>query len=98
MEMSAKMSNLFLSLPEDDDVLILRADAPQYGFPAAATFAKWASLPSDAPVELPYVQVGRRVAYRVGTLRKLREALTFRHSAERTAARAYKAGAAAAST
>ena len=76
----------FLALPEDDDALILRADTINYGLPAPQTLAKWASRPSEAPCELPYVQVGRRVAYRAGDLRRLRKALTFRHSAERAEA------------
>ena len=83
------MGNL-LALPEDDEILIFRADAHQYGFPVGATLAKWASLPSEAPCELPYTQVGRKVAYRVGDLRRLREAMTYRHSAARAAARARK--------
>ncbi len=80
------MPTQFLPLPEDDDALILRADVPRHGGPAVATLAKWASRPSEAPCPLPYTQVGRQVAYRAGDLRRLREALTFRHSAERAEA------------
>ena len=92
------LSNSILILPEDDDALILRTDAPQYGLPAGATLAKWASRPTEAPCELPYTFVGRKAAYRVGDLRRLREAMTFRHSADRAAARAHKANAVAAAT
>ena len=74
-----------LLLPEDDDVLILRREVRDYGLPARATLARWASRPADAPCELPYTLVGREVAYRVGNLRKLQAALTFRHSADRAA-------------
>ncbi len=81
------MPNQILPLPEDDEALVFRVDVPQHGLPAAATLAKWASRPSDAPCELPYTQVGRRVAYRAGDLRRLRDALTFKHSADRAAAR-----------
>lgn len=77
---------MFKVLPADDDVLILRTELPEYGLPAPGTFAKWASRPSDCPIDLPYTLVGKRVAYRAGDLRRLREALTYRHSAERTVA------------
>ena len=85
------MSNPFLPLPDDDDVLVLREDSPRYGGPAAATLAKWASRPTEAPCELPYTQVGRKVAYRAGDLRRLREAMTYRHSADRATARSQRA-------
>jgi hypothetical protein len=82
------MADQFLKLPEDDDVLILRADSREYGLPAPQTLAKWASRPSEAPCDLEYTFVGRQAAYRAGTFRKLREALTFRNSTARAAARA----------
>ncbi len=81
------MPEQFLALPEDDDALIYRADTKQHGLPAPATFAKWASRPSEAPCELPYTFIGRQAAYTAGTLRRLRKALTYRHSADRAAAR-----------
>ena len=84
------MEHQFLSLPEDDDVLILREDTTQYGLPAPATFQKWASRPTEAPCEIPYTLVGRKAAYRAGDLRRLREAMTFRHSADRATARAQR--------
>ena len=77
------MPTEFLLLPEDDDALIFRADASLYGLPARQTLAKWACRPSEAPCELPYTQIGRKVAYRAGVLRKLQNALTFKHSTER---------------
>lgn len=86
------MQNQFLSLPEDDDVLILREDTARYGLPAPATFQKWASLPTEAPCEIPYTLVGRKAAMTVGTLRRVRAAMTFRHSADRAAARANRVG------
>ena len=85
------MQNQFLPLPEDDDVLILREDTARYGLPAHATFQKWASRPTEAPCEIPYVIVGRKAAMTAGTLRCVRQAMTFRHSADRAAARANKA-------
>ena len=92
------MPEQFLPLPEDDDALILRENTRQYGLPAPATFQKWASLPTEAPCEIPYTLVGRKAAYRAGDLRRLRSAMTFRHSADRAAARMHKVevGAAAA--
>ena len=81
------MPDNFLPLPEDDDALVLRADVSLYGLPKPATLAKWACLPGQAPCSLPYTIVGREAAYTAGTLRALREALTFRHSADRTASR-----------
>lgn len=89
------MPNEILPLPNDDDALILRADSRLYGLPAPATFAKWASRPAEAPIELPYTFVGRQAAYRAGTLRRLREAITFRHSADRSAAQQVRRAAAA---
>lgn len=87
------MADAFLPLPPDDGVLIIRDDVHLYGGPAAATLAKWASRPSEAPIELPYTLVGRKAAYRAGTLRLLREALTFKHAAHRAAARSERAAA-----
>ena len=86
------MSHELLRLPDDDDALIFRRDVAKYGGPAPQTLAKWACRPSEAPVELPYVQVGRRVAYRAGDLRRLRQALTFQHSAERAEAQRARRG------
>lgn len=76
----------FRPLPDDDGAYIFRDETYAYGLPKPATFAKWASRPSEAPCELEYFLVGRRAAYTVGTLRRLRKALTFRNSAERTVA------------
>ena len=87
------MPNGLLSLPADDDALIFRDDVNLYGGPAAGTLAKWASLPTEAPCEIPYTLVGRKAAYRAGDLRRLREAMTFRQSADRAAARARKTAA-----
>ena len=78
---------MYLLLPDDDEALLLRSELHQYGFPRPATFAKWACRPSEAPCEIPYILVGRRAAYRVGNLRRLREKLTFRNSTERTVRR-----------
>ena len=80
------MTTELLPLPEDDEALIFRGDTSKYNLPRPQTFAKWASRPSEAPCELPYVQVGRRVAYRARTLRQLQQAMTYRHSAERAEA------------
>ena len=80
------MNKPFLPLPEDDDALILRTDAELYGFPAPQTFARWACNPSEAPLTLPYLLVGRRAAYLVGDLRRLRKALTFSSTTERSEA------------
>lgn len=77
---------MFEPLPPEDDALILRSNLHLYGFPKPATLAKWACRPSDAPVELPYVMIGRQAAYFVGDLRRLRKATTFRNTAERTVA------------
>ena len=77
---------IFLPLPDDDEVLILRGEVYRYGGPRPATLAKWACRPSEAPIDLPYVMVGRCAAYRVGVLRRLRKVLTFHHSTERTVA------------
>ena len=77
----------FLPLPDDDDVLILRSEAHQYGFPMPQTFAGWACNPSEAPCELPYVMVGRNATLTVATLRRLRDALTFRDTTARSEAR-----------
>ena len=76
----------FRPLPDDDEAYIFRDEAHEYGFPKSATFSKWASRPGEAPCELEYFLVGRKAAYTVGTLRRLREAVTFRNSAERTVA------------
>ena len=76
----------FRPLPDDDEAYIFRDEAYEYGFPKPATFSKWASRPSDAPCELEYFLVGRKAAMKVGVLRRLREAVTFRNSAERTVA------------
>ena len=88
------MQACFLPLPDDDNVLILREDTARYGLPMPATFQKWASRPTDAPCEIPYTLVGRKAAMTAGTLRRVREAMTFRHAAERTAMRAQRASAA----
>ena len=80
------MTKPFLPLPEDDEVLILRTDCELYGFPAPQTFARWACNPSEAPLTLPYLLVGRRAAYLVGDLRRLRKAQTFRSTTERSEA------------
>ena len=80
------MTDQFLPLPEDDDALIFRADAWLYGLPRQQTLAKWSCYPEQAPCPLPYTMVGRKAALTAGTLRKLREALTFRHSAEKAEA------------
>ena len=80
----------FLPLPDDDDTPILRREAYQYGFPQPQTFAGWASQPSKAPCELPYFMVGRHAAYTVSTLRRLREALTYRDTTARSIARCEK--------
>ena len=77
----------FLPLPDNDDALILRADVEKYGGPKPQTLAKWSCRPSEAPCEIPYTFIGRQAAYRAGDLRRLREATTFRHSAERAEAR-----------
>ena len=77
-----------LSLPDDDEALVLRTEAHRYGFPQPQTLARWACNPSDAPCTLPYTFVGRCAAYRIGDLRRLRDALTFRHSTARAQARA----------
>lgn len=87
------MTASFLPLPPDDDALILRDDVILYGGPAAATLAKWASRPTEAPCEIAYTLVGRKAAYRAGDLRRLREVLTFKHSAERATARARRSAA-----
>ena len=81
------MPDSFLLLPENDEALILREDTAAYGLPQPTTFAKWACMPSEAPCEIPYVIVGRKAAMTAGTLRRVREAMTFRHSADRAAAR-----------
>ena len=88
------MPDLILPLPDDDEALIFRDDVHLYGGPAAATLAKYSSMPTEAPCEIPYTIVGRKAAYRVGHIRRLREAMTFKHAAERTAARALRAAAA----
>ncbi len=55
-----------LPLPEDDDVLIRRADLPQYLPIASQTAARWACS-GEGP---RFIKVGRRlVAYRSGDLR-----------------------------
>lgn len=85
-----------LLLPDDDETLVLRGEAHRYGFPLPQTLARWASNPSEAPIELPYTFVGRLTAYRAGDLRRLRKALTFKNSTGRAAARAKRQGAGAA--
>ena len=80
------MTHPFLPLPEDDDALILRADCHLYGFPAPQTLARWACHPSEAPAPLPYLLVGRRAAYLVGDLRRVRKAQTFSSTTERSEA------------
>ena len=81
------MEPRFLPLPADDDTRILREDTAKYGLPAPATFQKWSSRPTEAPCEIPYTLVGRKAAYRAGTLRRVREAMTYKHAAARSAAR-----------
>lgn len=83
----------FRPLPDDDDALILRSEAHHYGYPRPATFAKWASRPTEAPCELPYILVGRSAAYTVRTLRSLREALTFVNTSVRGEARSARSAA-----
>ena len=54
-------------LPDDDDVLIRRADLPRYLPIAAQTAARWA-VEGQGP---RFIKVGRRlVAYRAGDLRE----------------------------
>ncbi len=77
----------FLPLPNDDEILIPRRDAHKYGFPQPQTFNRWASEPSTAPCVIEYTFVGRLAAMSVGTLRKLRRALTYQNTTQRTAAR-----------
>ena len=77
---------MFKPLPTDDEALIFRSDVHLYGFPKPATLAKWACRPSECPADLPYTLVGRRAAYRVGDLRRLRKEITFQHTTERTQA------------
>lgn len=77
-----------LPLPDDDDALILREDTARYGLPKPATFQKWVSRPGEAPCEIPYTFVGRKAAYLASTLRQVRDAITYRHGADRAAARA----------
>ena len=61
-----KVSQALLPLPEDDDVLIRRADLPQYLPIASQTAARWACS-GEGP---RFIKVGRRlVAYRSGDLR-----------------------------
>ena len=56
-----------LPLPEDDSVLIRRADLPRYLPIAAQTAARW-SCEGKGP---RFIKVGRRlVAYRAGDLRE----------------------------
>ncbi len=74
----------FLPLPEDDEALILRENCYLYGGPRQATLAKWASRPTEAPITLPYLIVGRRAAYRVGDLRRLLAALRYSNSSQRS--------------
>ncbi len=78
---------IILPLPDDDEVLIPREEVHLYGGPRPATLAKYACQPSQAPVPLPYTLIGRRAAYRVGDLRRLRAARTFRNTTERTVTR-----------
>ena len=57
----------YLALPENDDVLIRRADLPRYLPVAAQTLARWA-VEGQGP---RFIKVGRRiVAYRAGDLRE----------------------------
>ncbi len=61
-----KVSQALLPLPEDDDVLIRRADLPQYIPVASQTLARWA-CEGEGP---RFIKIGRRlVAYRSGDLR-----------------------------
>ncbi len=61
------MSVALLPLPEDDDVLIRRADLPQYIPVASQTLNRWA-CEGQGP---PFIKVGRRlVAYRAGDIRE----------------------------
>ena len=82
----------FLRLPDDDDALILRSDAYQYGFPMPQTFAGWACNPSEAPCEVPYTMVGRAAAYTVRTLRRVRNASTYNDTTDRSVARSRRGG------
>lgn len=59
-------SQALLPLPEGDDVLIRRADLPQYIPVARQTWARWA-CEGEGP---KFIKIGRRlVAYRAGDLR-----------------------------
>ena len=67
MQHSNTDEGFLLSLPEDDDALIRRADLPRYIPIAAQTAARWA-VEGQGP---RFIKVGRRlVAYRAGDLRK----------------------------
>lgn len=73
----------FLPLPDDDEVWIPRSEVRRYGGPASATLAGFACNPDQAPCELPYTVAGREAMYKVGNLRRLFDALTFKHTADR---------------
>ena len=61
------MTTALLPLPEDDDVLIRRADLPKYLPIAAQTAARW-SCEGHGP---KFLKIGKRiVAYRAGDLRE----------------------------
>ena len=53
-------------LPQDDGVLIRRADLPRYLPIARQTLARWATE-GKGPI---FVKVGRMVAYRAGDVRR----------------------------
>ena len=62
-----KVSQALLPLPADDDVLIRRADLPQYIPVASQTLSRWA-CEGQGP---RFIKVGRRlVAYRAGDIRQ----------------------------
>ena len=63
---SAKPNKTFLPLPQDDDVLIRRADMPLYIPIASQTLARWA-VEGEGP---RFTKIGKRlVAYRSGDIR-----------------------------
>ncbi len=63
---TSKITQALLPLPEGDDVLIRRADLPQYIPVASQTLARWACA-GEGP---KFIKIGRRlVAYRTGDLR-----------------------------
>ena len=79
--MVAQNSPVLLPLPEDDDVLIRRADLSTYLPIAPQTAARWA-VEGQGPI---FVKVGRRiVAYRAGDLRDWLRAQTRQNTVARS--------------